>query len=64
MNLIEGLQKEIERNKELLEAYESIPQGGFGAHFIRQSIEHGEKAIAEHDTVEMVHALASLKENN
>jgi len=30
MNLIKGLQKELERNKELLRVYKEIPSGAFG----------------------------------
>ena len=63
MNLIEDLQQEIIRNKELLNFYESIPQGKFGATFIKNDIDLGEKAIKNHDSVLMVGALKLLRNN-
>lgn len=64
MNLIESLQGEIKRNEELLEGYDSIPQGKIGAIFIRRGIEIANKTINEVDTVGMVKILKSLRENN
>ena len=62
MNIIEDLQQELDRNKKILTFYESIPQGAFGAVFIREGITSAEKAIAEMDTVKMITALKYLRE--
>ena len=64
MNLIEGLQKEIARNREILKFYEEIPQGVFGATMIKRDIKIAEKAIANIDTVQMVRSLKTLRETN
>ena len=61
MNLIEGLQKEMNRCRELLKEYDAIPQGKFGAIMIRAEIEKAEKAIATGDTVAMMQSLEELK---
>ena len=51
-NLIEGLQAEMNRNRELLGEYEAVgPSGAFGAHFIRTGIAEAEVAISEGDIV-------------
>ena len=63
MNLIEGLQEELERNKELLKLYEEIPQGKFGATMIKLSIKNAENAIANNDTLEMIRCHKDLQEN-
>ena len=62
MNLIEGLQKELERNRELLRAYKEIPAGAFGAVMIEQGIKETEKAIAEGDIVKMLACYKKLQE--
>ena len=43
MNLIEGLQEEMSRCKEVLREYEAIPQGVFGATMIKLEIKKAEK---------------------
>ncbi|MCK5617251.1 hypothetical protein KAR91_86100 [Candidatus Pacearchaeota archaeon] len=63
MNLIEGLQKELARNRELLKAYEEIPTGAFGAAMIKGSIEIAENAMACGDTVAMLKAYKDLEES-
>lgn len=64
MNLIEGLQQEITRNRELLSEYESIGAAGiFGATFIRQDIAAAEKTIATGDTIAMMQMYEKLKDN-
>lgn len=63
MNLIEGLQHEMNRSRKLLQQYKSIPTGGFGALMIQNSIDATEKAIANGDTVEMLRCYSVLKEN-
>ena len=62
MNLIEGLQEELNRNRKILLTYEAVPSGVFGATMISQAITAGESAISEGDTVAMIRALKELKE--
>jgi len=62
MNLIEGLQKEMNRCREVLKEYESIPQGAFGAFHIKESIRKAEWAIASGDVIEMMAVYRDLKE--
>lgn len=64
MNIIEGLQEEMTRNREILKFYEEIPQGAFGAMMIKKDIADAEKAIAEGDTLAMIRVYESLKETN
>lgn len=64
-NLIEALQKEIKRNKRLLEIYESIgPAGLFVRSMIGRDVANAEAAIAEGDTVAMVRMLTALRNNS
>lgn len=60
-NLIEGIQEQMNRCRELASEYDKIPAGAFGAAMIRQDIANGEKAIASGDVVEMVSALKALE---
>ena len=63
-NLMGGLLRELNRNRELLKGYEEIgPAGLFGATMIKQSIANGEKAIAEGDVVKMIEAFKDLEES-
>ena len=62
-NLIDGLNRELERNRELLKQYKALgPCGNFGAAFIQQAISEGESALSENDAVDMVKAYAKLKD--
>ena len=61
MNLIDGLNTELKRAKELLDAYRSIPTGGFGAAMIQQTIDHAESSMQTGNTVEMVKAYQRLQ---
>jgi hypothetical protein len=61
ISLIEGLNSQLERNRELLKFYESIPEGVFGATMIKRAIEAGEKALTENDTVAMIKAFKELE---
>ncbi len=64
MNLIEGLQEEMNSSRELLMEYEAIGQPGiFGAAFIKNDIAIAEKAIAQGDTVEMLRIYEILKKH-
>ena len=62
-NLIEGLLEEIERNKELLEAYRSIPLGEFGAMMIEKDIKDAEEGIQNNDITRMLRTYKTLKSN-
>lgn len=63
MNLIEGLQKEANRRRELLKQYEAIgPEGAFGAAMLKIDIERAEKAVASGDVVEMVGVYRELSQ--
>jgi hypothetical protein len=63
MNIIEGIQHQCERARELVRQYESIgPVGVFGKTVIQLAIREGEAAIASGDTVRMARAFKSLEE--
>ena len=62
MNLLEGLLKQLNRNREILKLYEDIPSGAFGAAMIRESILVAEKAIVDGDTVAMLRAYKELED--
>lgn len=62
VNIIEGIQQEVVRCREVLKHYESIPQGVFGSIMIKQTIAEAESAIAHGDTIEMIHKYQELKE--
>jgi len=61
MNLIEGIQKECNRARELKSEYDKIQFGRFGSEVISAAIKKGEDAIACGDCVEMVTALKHLQ---
>ena len=61
MNLIDGLNEQLTRARELLKLYEGIPTGGFGAMMIRQAIEHAESSMRDGDTVQMIFAYKALE---
>lgn len=61
MNLIDGLNEQLDQARELLSVYESIPTGGFGAAVIKQTIEHAELSMCDGDTVEMLKAYNALE---
>ena len=61
MNLIDGLNTELKRAKELLESYESIPSGFWGETIIRQTIDHAELSMQTGNTVEMLKAYQRLQ---
>jgi len=61
MNLIDGLNQELKRAKELKKSYESIPTGGFGVAVIRGAIQYAEKSIQTEDIVEMLKAYNNLQ---
>ena len=63
MNLIEGLQEEMNRVREIIKEYESIPNnaGAFAAAMMKASIKSAEHEIATGDTIEMMKILHDLK---
>jgi hypothetical protein len=63
MNLIEGIQEELARNRELLAIYQSLPGGAgvFGAVVIDRAIKAAEEAMATGDTVAMIQAYKMLE---
>ena len=63
-SLADALPREMERNRELSQAYAAIgPAGMFGKAGIDADLAHAEKACAEHDTVAMLAAYWRLKDN-
>jgi len=61
-NLIEGIQSECNRVRELITEYDAIgPAGRFGAAMLRQAVKDGEAAVASGDVVAMVKALKELQ---
>lgn len=64
MNLIEGIVKELNRNRELVKEYRAIGLPGmFGAMMIEKDIKDAEKCLTEDDTIEMIKCYERLKEN-
>jgi len=61
-NIIEGIQSELARVREVLKYYEEIPQGQFGALMIKRTIAEAESAVAHGDVVEMIRTHQDLKE--
>ena len=64
MNLIEGLQEEIDRVNEIINVYDSLPKnaGAFASLSMKISIDVAKKAMANGDTIRMIGALSGLKE--
>lgn len=61
MNLIEGLQTEMNRVREIIKVYEEIPAGNFAATMMKQSIREAEKQICTGDTIGMMRVLKDLQ---
>tara|TARA_R110002096_G_C14628496_1_gene724693 strand:+ start:2303 stop:2500 length:198 start_codon:yes stop_codon:yes gene_type:complete len=65
MNLMEGLQQELNRVRELREAYKQIGAPGvFALSFINNEIQVAENAIAKGDTIQMMVSFTALKDCN
>ena len=60
-NLVSGLHDEIVRVRELLQVYESIPQGVFAATMLRIEIKTAENALASGDPIEIMRCLKQLE---
>ena len=63
MNLVEGINVELKRARELLIAYNALPRisGFFGIAVIEQAIRHAESSIETLDPVEMLSAYEKLR---
>lgn len=61
MNLIEGIQKQCKRCRELKKEYDKIPAGAFGSFWIQTTIDEGESAIASGNVVQMLSAFKELE---
>ena len=66
MNLIEGLQSEMNRVREIIKEYEALPNnaGAFASSMIEFSIKNAESSISTGDTIGMMKAYKDLKEYN
>ncbi len=62
-NLPEAMAREIQRNRELLDVYKTIPTGGFGAASIDLDIREGIAALASGDVIRILRSYEALKEN-
>lgn len=64
MNLIEGLQKEAERRREMIKEYEALPNGAgmFRATMLRRDIEKIDETIASGDTIKMIGTLKQMQD--
>ena len=64
MNLIEGLQTEMDRVREIIKEYEELPNnaGAFASGMMKFSIKNAESSIAIGDTIGMMKAYNDLKE--
>ena len=62
-NLIGGLQKEMNRVREIITVYDEIPNnaGVFASLMMKESIKNAEKQIASGDTIEMIKAFHDLQ---
>jgi argininosuccinate lyase len=61
-NLIEGLQRQMNRVREIIKEYDSLPggAGAFASSMMKLSIKNAEKQIANGDTIEMMKAYTDL----
>lgn len=61
-NILEGLQREIDRCFDLKRIYDEIPYGSFGAAFIQKAINEGKKALISGDVIECIRCYKELEE--
>lgn len=61
MNIVEGIQQQCNRCRELKKRYDEMPTGGFGSFSIQQAINEGESSIAFGDVVRMLSAYKELE---
>ena len=64
MNLIEGIQSECNRVREIIKEYEELPKnaGMFAASMMKADIKEAENIIATGDVVQMLKVYQKLKE--
>lgn len=62
MDIVDGLQTEMDRCRKLIKTYNEIPTGAFGAAMIKAEIKNAESAIANGDIVKMIYCYKSLEE--
>lgn len=64
LNLIETIQAECNRVREVIRHYDELPGGVgvFGATWMRELVRRSEKAIGDFDVVECVACLKELRE--
>lgn len=60
-NIIEGIQRQCDRAREILPLYDEIPTGVFAATMMRNSIKAAEAAIASGDVLAMLAAYKDLE---
>lgn len=62
-NLIEGLQSQMNRVREIIKEYKELPKnaGALAAFMMEKSIENAERQIAVGDTIEMMKAYSDLE---
>lgn len=62
-NLIEGLQREMNRVREMIQEYEALPKnaGALAVMFMRVDIKRAEEAIAQGDIIQMLVLYEELK---
>ena len=63
MNLMEGLISEMNRVRESIKLYDSLPDGAgmFGSALMKVAIKKAEKSITDNDTVEMLRCYKELQ---
>jgi len=64
MNIIEGIQKEIDRVEEIIKEYKELPKnaGAFASMMMENSIKNAKNSIATDDTIGMLKAFKDLQE--
>lgn len=60
-SLAQDFPKEQRRVRELLEGYNTIPTGAFGAMILRQALTRAEQAAASGDVIAMLRSYEELK---
>ena len=62
-NLMDGLLEEMNRVREIIAEYESLPNGagGFAAAIMKADIKRTEKSISDNDVVAMLREYSQLK---
>ena len=63
-NLIDGLLYEMNRVREIIKEYESLPKGAgvFASTIMKIDIQRAEKSIRDNDVIEMMVCYTKLKE--